>query len=84
MKSLAGVLSAAMLAAGCDLVGGAMSYTLYRSSLVDSSLRVHVASFDASESEQYNRENCALAAKLFLSQPSVQAKFWCEKGRYKR
>jgi hypothetical protein len=53
-------------------------YTLYRNSLLDLSImRVHVASFDSKDGEKYNQENCQIAASLF------QAKFWCEKGRYR-
>ncbi len=59
------------------------SYTLYRNSLVDSSLRLHVASFDSADGAEYNRENCEVASVLFLNQPSVKTKFWCEKGSYK-
>lgn len=32
-------------------------------------MRIHVASFDASEGGNYNRENCEIAAGLFKSQP---------------
>ena len=32
----------------------------------------HVATFDARESEQYNRANCEVAKQLFSSQPGVQ------------
>jgi len=84
MRLAIAVLAAAIGLAGCDLLATTTSYTLYRSSLLDSNLRVHVATFDVSESEGYNRENCELAAKLFAGQPSVQTKFWCEKGRYRR
>jgi hypothetical protein len=45
-------------------------------------MRIHVATFDAKESESYNRENCQEAARLFAAQPSVTARYFCEKGRY--
>ncbi len=83
MKPTIFASASALLLAGCDQYGGA-TYTLYRSSLTDANLRVHVATFDAAESEEYNRENCTLAAKLFVSQLDVRTKFWCEKGRYKK
>lgn len=72
----------AMFLTGCDAFSSSV-YTLYRSSLIDPNLRVHVATFDASGREEYNRENCAIAAKLFGDQPGVRTKFWCEKGRFK-
>ncbi len=57
-------------------------YTLYRSSIVSSEWRIHVATFDAAEGDKYNSENCQLAAQLFLSQPGVRTLFWCEPGRF--
>jgi hypothetical protein len=59
------------------------SYTLYRTSPSDASMRIHVATFDAKETESYNRENCQVAAKLFAAQPSVTVHYFCEKGRYR-
>jgi hypothetical protein len=58
-------------------------YTLYRTSPVDASMRLHVATFDAQESESYNRENCLVAANLFAGQPGVKVRYFCEKGRYR-
>ena len=58
-------------------------YTLYRTSPVDASMRLHVATFDAKETEAYNRENCLLAANLFALQPGVKARYFCEKGRFR-
>ena len=60
------------------------SYTLYRNSVTDSNLRLHVAAFDATESEEYNRGNCEQAQLLFQSQPRIKTRFWCEKGRFKK
>ncbi len=60
------------------------SYTLYRSSVFDEISRVHVATFDSKESEEYNRINCQIAADLFQNQPGVSVKYWCEKGRYRK
>jgi hypothetical protein len=59
-------------------------YTLYRNSVIDSNMRIHIATFDAKEDEVYNKENCELARDLFQKQEGVTAKFWCEKGRYKK
>lgn len=59
------------------------AYTLYRTTAVDGARpRIHVATFDANESEDYNRDNCDTAAGLFQGQDGVQTRFWCEKGKY--
>ncbi|MGJ4748188.1 hypothetical protein ACQV5M_17645 [Leptospira sp. SA-E8] len=60
------------------------TYTLYRDSVLDSNARIHVATFDAEESGDYNKENCNLAKNLFLKQEGVKTNFWCEKGMYKK
>lgn len=69
---------------GCGMSTASQTYTLYRSSIVGSIERVHVASFDATDGEKYNRENCQLAAELFQAQPGTETKFWCEKGRFRK
>jgi hypothetical protein len=61
----------------------AIVYTLYRTSPHFADMRLHVATFDANESESYNRENCLIAAGLFGSQPGITARYFCEKGRYR-
>jgi hypothetical protein len=68
---------------GCGFINDA-TYTLYRSSMTDSTLRVHVATFDTDNQGSYNQENCDLARDLFQKQQGVKVKFWCEKGRYKK
>jgi hypothetical protein len=75
------LLSVASITA-CGLAGNSDSYTLYRDSLVGGINRVHVATFDTTDGEQYNHENCQLAAQLFQQQPGTETKFWCEKGRF--
>ena len=70
------------LVAGCGAEDH--SYTLYRDSVTDPNMRLHIATFDASEKEEYNRENCDVAQKLFQSQPNIKTRFWCEKGRHRR
>jgi hypothetical protein len=60
------------------------AYTLYRNSVTDSAMRIHVATFDASEADSYNNENCQQAQTLFQQQLDVKVKFWCEKGPYRR
>jgi len=59
-------------------------FTLYRNSVTDEDMRIHVATFDAAEEEAYNRGNCEIARGLFQSQPGVTVKYWCEKGRYRK
>lgn len=60
------------------------TYKLYRSSLVGSEMRIHIATFDADEgkaigtNKPYNLENCEVARDLFQAQPGVKVKFWCE------
>ena len=60
------------------------TFTLYRNSVTDSAMRIHVATFDANETDAYNNENCGQAQTLFQQQPDVKTKFWCEKGPYRR
>lgn len=61
------------------------TYTLYRETATGDRGRVHVATFDAEyEAPGYNRDNCAQAAKLYLAQPGVSVRFWCEKGRFRK
>lgn len=59
-------------------------FTLYRNSVTNENMRIHVATFDAAEKEEYNRGNCEQAQVLFQAQAGVKVKFWCEKGRYKK
>lgn len=60
------------------------TYTLYRDSITDRSMRIHVASFDSTDGDEYNRENCAQAVLLFQAQSGVKTKFWCENGCFKK
>jgi hypothetical protein len=78
---LSTVVGFAVLLAACDAFTSKAVYSLYRSSVVGNVDRVHVASFDTSEGESYNRENCELAAKLFMAQPLIRTRFWCERGK---
>ena len=67
-------------------------YTLYRNSSVDSSMRIHWASFNANDtgagSNDYNRENCEQAVDLLranlrtLNGGVEPVRFWCEKGPF--
>lgn len=53
-------------------------YRLYRSSIALKDARLHVASFDAEVGGEYNRENCEIARDLFVGQPGVTVRYWCE------
>jgi hypothetical protein len=59
-------------------------YTLYRDSVGDQNMRIHVASFDAVDGEAYNNENCEMVRDLAQARPWVKVRFWCEKGRFKK
>lgn len=63
---------------------GESDYTLYRNSITDANMRLHVATFNSADGDAYNTENCKLAAELFQGQPEVKTRFWCEKGRFKK
>jgi len=65
-------------------------YTLYRDSPMfkqrhDISQCVYVASFDAADGEEFNRENCVVAAQLLTEHNSAPypPHFWCEQGRFR-
>ena len=67
---------------GCiSLLPGSEVYSLYRNSILDESAKYHIATFDASDGADYNKENCETAAKLFQFQPGVRTRFWCAQGR---
>ena len=73
------------IAVGCSVGSPDIHvFTLYRNSVTNESMRIHVATFDAAEKEEYNRGNCEQAQLLFQAQPGVKVKFWCEKGRYRK
>ena len=73
-------LVACLFLAAC----GDNGYTLYRNSVLDSNMRVYIASFSSGDGDKYNNENCNLAARLFQQQPGVETRFWCEKGEFKK
>lgn len=80
----ASVASASSVVAELPKPDAKSVYTLYRSSAVDggASWRVHVATFDASVSAEYNRDNCGVAKNLFQAQPEVTVTYWCERGYF--
>ncbi|HEY8357712.1 MAG TPA: hypothetical protein VIL30_09645 [Ramlibacter sp.] len=75
------VAAAALLGAGCS---GSGEYTLYRNSALDAKMRIHLATFNAAEGNDYNSENCEIAARMFMGQPGVKVAYWCEKGSYRK
>ena len=80
MRIALGIVAVAFLGA-CQPDGHV--YTLYRSSVPNPRARVHVATFDAADGDEYNRGNCEIAADLFTRQPGVVVRYWCEKGGFR-
>ena len=78
------VLPIPSFAFGDSRAGSSDTYTLYRSSATTngSEMRIHIATFDASDGMTYNRGNCEIARDLFLNQPGVTVSYWCERGFY--
>ncbi len=74
------VAVSALLLSGCD----SGTYTLYRNSVLDTAMRIHVATFDEASGDSYNGENCRIASELFAKQSGVTVRYWCEKGRYRK
>ena len=74
-------LLALIILASCS---SSSTYTLYRNSVTDSLMRVHIATFDSTDGAKYNQENCQIAQELFQKQVGVITKFWCEKGRFSK
>ena len=73
----------AMQAAWAQAEPDTAIYTLYRNSVTDAALRLHVATFDALDGAAYNRQNCAQAQQLFAAQQGVRVAFWCEPGKFR-
>jgi len=73
----------AMQAAWAQAEPDTVIYTLYRNSVTDAALRLHVATFDALDGAVYNRQNCAQAQQLFAAQQGVRVAFWCEPGKFR-
>jgi len=94
VKSSGGVVMAlATLAlAGCD-GKSADPVTLYRNSPLDTSMRIHFATFDAPDGENFNLSNCQMAVRALNANVDALAKrdggerdpsagFWCEIGSF--
>ena len=80
-------LVAALANAGCTQPNDDV-YSLYRNSVLDPTMRIHVATFDSSEGGDiraaYKRLNCEEAAQLYLANDGEQKRWWCEPGRAPR
>ena len=57
--------------------------SLYRNSIINENMRLHISTFDTKNGRDYNWENCQLVAKLMQNQPGVLTKFWCEIGDFR-
>jgi len=73
-----------------DRVPDSQVYTLYRSSNIDSNIRIHVGTFDArsfddaSDNKRYNYEMCSDAQLNFNERnKDSSVRFWCEEGRFR-
>jgi hypothetical protein len=44
--------------------------------------RIHVATFDAAEDKDYNKNDCEIARDLFASKAGVTVRYWCERGKF--
>ncbi|MDP1731123.1 MAG: hypothetical protein Q8L54_08110 [Devosia sp.] len=80
MKRL--LLGLGILLTGCS-DDRSPTYTLYRNSPVDASMRVHVATYDANDRGSFNQGNCRHASDLLNKQGVVGVKWWCEEGRFR-
>ncbi len=67
--------------------------TLYRNSMLDPTMRVHFASFNAPDKAPFNIDNCEMVARIMNAnvdassakegKPRNQsAGFWCERGNF--
>ncbi|OHD05588.1 hypothetical protein [Sphingopyxis sp. RIFCSPHIGHO2_12_FULL_65_19] len=84
----------AIMVAGCSSAKDeAASATLYRNSILDPSMRVHFASFNAPDKAPFNIDNCEMVARIMNAnvdassakegKPRNQsAGFWCERGDF--
>jgi hypothetical protein len=77
------IVTALALLAACDNPKPkGIVYTLYRNSPAFADTRIHVATFDAAEDNDYNRTNCELTRELFASKAGVAVQYWCERGKF--
>lgn len=84
---LSALLLAASMAVQAQELDRDAGYTLYRNSGAFG-LRIHFASFDAAERDDFNRLNCDMAARLLNANVrelsgDIGAGFWCERGPFR-
>ena len=80
------VLILGLLLAACNQTNvqtEANVYTFYRNSILEPSMRIHVATFDSVDRTDYNRASCEEAAGLYRKHDTEKKNWWCEKGRYR-
>lgn len=69
------------------------SATLYRNSMLDPTMRVHFASFNAPDKAPFNIDNCEMVARIMNANVDASAAkegkprnqsagFWCERGNF--
>lgn len=91
---MAPILIGLAVSSGCSDHSGS-TVTFYRNSPFGPGLRVHWATFDATDSSpSYNLNNCLMAARLLNANMTASAQaegkrrdssigFWCEQGGYR-
>lgn len=65
---------------GLEVVSQSEVHTLYREASTPDRGRVHVATFNAAENGEYNRDVCFKAQGLF--QQGARERYWCERGAF--
>ena len=86
------LLLACFAVVGCDGASTDVQIaTLYRNSILDPQMRIHVGTFDANEKRNtYNIQNCEMTSRLLNANVQVRSTksteqevgFWCEPGDY--
>ena len=74
--------------AACTQPSDVDVWTLYRNSVLDSEMRLHVATFDSAErafsgGPSYNQQTCMETAELYAANDPAQKNWWCEPGRFR-
>jgi hypothetical protein len=69
---------------GCSNASDTIVYTLYRNSVVMEGARFHVATFDSTESERYNNDNCLTPVTCFSNNRASRQRFGAKKENFAR
>ena len=86
-----GLLAAIIVLQSCNQVPLIQSkndttYTLYRNSILDANMRIHVATFDSEEggklNPDYNNASCRETAELYNKYDTAGKLWWCEVGKF--